>query len=93
MFILICYDISDNRRRYRVERAIANFGVRVQKSVFEANLDEPRFEELRTRVVKLIDQVTDSVRYYVLCRNCINAVETDGTGVPPDPETEVTVVV
>jgi CRISPR-associated endonuclease Cas2 len=34
--IVIAFDVSSDRRRYRVVRALKDYAVRVQKSVFEA---------------------------------------------------------
>lgn len=93
MFLVICYDITDDRRRYHVERAISDYGYRVQKSVFEAHVSENQFVELRHKLFKLINPSEDSVRYYSLCRNCITAVEADGIGAAPDEEEERTIVV
>ena len=31
---LLCYDISDNRERLKVEKLASRFGLRVQKSIF-----------------------------------------------------------
>ena len=93
MFVVICYDISDDRRRYRIEKAISNHAYRVQESVFEAHVAEKDFVELRRRVVKLMDPSLDNVRYYYLCKTCISAVDADGVGLPPDEDEDVTVVV
>ena len=35
MFFLVCFDISDDRIRYRTVKVLKGFGKRVQKSVFE----------------------------------------------------------
>jgi len=31
---LLCYDVSDNRERLKVEKIASRFGLRVQKSIF-----------------------------------------------------------
>lgn len=38
MFVLVIYDISDNRRRASLAKILAGFGYRVQESAFEAML-------------------------------------------------------
>jgi len=35
---LVCFDISDDRMRYRVGKELAHYGLRVQRSVFEITL-------------------------------------------------------
>lgn len=74
MFVVVCYDIPDNRRRSRVGKALEGFGARVQKSVFECDLDHKHIEKLKQKLKKLL-HAEDSVRYYYLCRECLPKVE------------------
>ena len=37
-FVLVCYDIPDDRRRTKVMQTLLDFGRRVQYSVFECDL-------------------------------------------------------
>lgn len=86
MFFLICFDISDDRIRYRVVKLLKGYGVRVQKSVFECgDLTEERFLKLKADIADLVDQTEDSVRFYLLCRGCVRKVEYTGLGEMPDP--------
>lgn len=55
MFVLVCYDISEDRRRLRVGSELENFGCRVQYSVFECHLEEPQLRKLQARLLTLID--------------------------------------
>lgn len=63
---LICYDIVDNRRRNRVAKVLTGYGMRVQKSVFECFLNEPRLKALRQRLKKEIKAAEDQIRIYDL---------------------------
>ncbi len=84
---MICFDISDDRARYRVVKVLKGYGVRVQKSVFEcADLTEKQFVTLKNDLEAIIDQTTDSVRYYRLCRSCLLQVEWSGLGAAPEIE-------
>ncbi len=84
MFYLVCFDISDDRVRYRAVKVLKGFGTRVQKSVFECpDLTEKKFLRLKDRLESLIDFTTDSVRYYRQCRGCLTEVELSGVGEPP----------
>jgi CRISPR-associated protein Cas2 len=84
MFYVIAFDISDNRVRYRVVKVLKGVGTRVQKSVFEcSDLNEQKLLKIQSRVDAMIDHATDTVRYYRLCKACLQEVEWNGTGVPP----------
>jgi CRISPR-associated protein Cas2 len=87
MFYIVCYDISDNRVRYRVVKALKGFGVRIQKSVFECpDLTEKQFLELQEKMEALIDHGVDSVHYFRLCKACLKEVEWTGLGRAPEVE-------
>jgi CRISPR-associated protein Cas2 len=85
MFYLVCFDITDDRIRYRAVKVLKGFGRRVQKSVFECpDLTEKKFLKLKDRLEGLIDFTTDSVRYYRQCRACLVEVELSGSGELPN---------
>lgn len=84
MFYLITFDISDNRDRYRAVKVLKGIGKRVQKSVFEcANINEHGLLKVQERLDKIIDHTSDSVRYYRICKSCIEEVEYCGIGSAP----------
>ena len=84
---VICFDVTDRRRLYLVARELVNFGVRVQKSVFECYLTDQELVELQKRLAKCIDADQDQVRYYFLCNRDVQAAFVDGPGeVTDDPE-------
>ena len=71
MMVLISYDVSTidsaGRTRLRkVAKECQNHAQRVQNSVFEANLDYSTFLKLKDRLLRLIDQEQDSLRFYYL---------------------------
>lgn len=80
MFIVVAYDIEDDRRRLRVADVMENFGVRVQRSVFECHLDPKQLEELTGRISLRIDHEADRVSYYRLCRKDHDRILLDGRG-------------
>ena len=87
MFYLVCFDIVDNRKRYRVVKILKKYGTRVQKSVFECpNLTEKQFLKLKHRIEDSIDATEDNVRYYYLSKNYIRRMEYSGIGEPPHIE-------
>ncbi len=80
MFVVVAYDISDEKRLRRVAKEMENWGERVQKSVFECEMGEKDFRRMRRRLRKLINMKEDSIRYYFLCRTCRGKIEVDGRG-------------
>ena len=69
MFIVVSYDIVDDRRRTRLHRVLKNFGSWVQYSVFECALEPKDFARLQTTVQHVLKR-DDHVRYYRLCEHC-----------------------
>jgi CRISPR-associated protein Cas2 len=87
MFYVVCFDISDDRTRYRVVKVLKGYGYRVQKSVFECpRLTEKKLLTLMDRVGRLIDQTTDTVRFYRQCETCLGSFEHLGLGEAPKRE-------
>lgn len=78
--LLVCYDISDDRRRYRVDKVLSGYGVRVQKSVFECYLGQVERRELEQELRQLIVDEEDSIRLYSLCGKDKKRILIDGTG-------------
>lgn len=74
MFVVVCYDIPDDKRRNRVSQTLKGFGTRIQKSVFECDITQAQLDKLRQKLTKAIKE-GDSLRYYTLCSNCIQKIE------------------
>ena len=92
MFYVICFDISENKVRYRAVKTIKGLGYRVQKSVFEfPDISEKQLLELKDKLEALIDHETDSIRYYRLCQACLPVVEWSGKGNKPVRDTFVVI--
>lgn len=69
MLVLVCYDVNtetkEGRRRLRrVARVCESTGQRVQKSVFECQLDGAKFEALERKLLAEIDPAVDCLRLY-----------------------------
>jgi len=80
MHFIVTYDIENDRRRTKIHKLLQGYGSAVQFSVFECFISEEEYAQLRQRLRKLLDpkHPLDSVRYYVLCRNCVEQVDVDG---------------
>jgi CRISPR-associated protein Cas2 len=70
MQYVICYDISDDRRRSRISSLLLDFGTRVQESVFVAHLDERLFERMHERLGTVVETDWDKVHVFALCAAC-----------------------
>ena len=66
MFYLICYDITNDRRRDRVSRLLEGYGMRVQKSVFECVLTPDQYALLQKRfqTKRYLNPNEDQLRFY-----------------------------
>lgn len=80
MFIVVSYDIVDDRRRTKVFKTLEGFGAHVQYSVFECDLKPEDFERLRKRLKRLIKPKEDQIRYYPLCKSCVERATVEGIG-------------
>ena len=71
MFIVISYDIPDNKRRTKIASVLLDYGgERVQRSVFECYITPRNLERLQQRLQRIYDEESDSIRFYLLCENC-----------------------
>lgn len=69
MLVIVCYDVNtetrEGRKRLRrVAKVCESIGQRVQKSVFECQIDRMQFESLEQRLVAEISMTDDSLRFY-----------------------------
>jgi CRISPR-associated protein Cas2 len=91
MLLVVAYDISDDRCRLRVYKALKNFGRPVQYSTFECLVDPPQFVRLRGIVEKHLDAQVDQIAYYTVCEVCRDRIEVL-SGTPPLREQRLIVV-
>lgn len=82
---VIAYDIPDDRRRTKVHKILLGFGKWTQYSLFECFLSRKELVLLRSKLAEHLVEREDSVRFYPLCANCVERVETVG-GAPPVEE-------
>jgi CRISPR-associated protein Cas2 len=71
MLVLVSYDVSTTdpggpKRLHRVAKLCQNYGQRVQYSVFECIVDPAQWAVLKNRLIDLINQELDSLRFYYL---------------------------
>ena len=70
MIYIVAYDISTNKRRTRVAKALQSWGYRIQESVFQLRLDAAGLNAMRARLAALINEAEDVVHIYPLCSTC-----------------------
>jgi CRISPR-associated protein Cas2 len=90
-FVVVVYDISNDRRRTKLHDVLLDYGRPVQYSVFECLLDDEGLARMKRAVRKVIRPRVDRVRYYYLCQGCLDKVEIT-SGVEVLSEQEVIVV-
>lgn len=71
MIVVITYDVNTETglgqaRLRKIAKVCKNYGQRVQNSVFECMVDTTQLKQLQIKLEKIMDQKTDSIRYYNL---------------------------
>ena len=89
MLMLVSYDVSTvtpagRQRLRRIAKACEGWGVRVQNSVFECNLDWGQWVALKAKLESICDPECDSLRYYNLGNHYQEKVVHFGAKVVPD---------
>jgi len=80
MFVVISYDIEDDKKRFKVAQILENYGTRVQYSVFECIINEQQLKEIKEKTKNIIDKEKDSIRFYIICEGCLKKIEIIGIG-------------
>jgi len=72
MNYLITYDISNDKRRTKLSDLLDKYGIRVNYSVYECELNQTKLDKLlfEIELKKLINKKYDSFRFYHICKNC-----------------------
>jgi CRISPR-associated protein Cas2 len=80
MMVLVTYDIDYNetssaKRLRKIAKTCENYGQRVQKSVFEMDIDPAQFAKVKDTLLKIMDNEKDSIRFYLLGSNWKRRIE------------------
>ncbi len=83
MLVVVSYDVATvdapgRRRLQRIAKACQSYGERVQKSVFECDVDQAQWAKLKHRLLEEFDPAEDSLRFYFLGSNWARRVEHRG---------------
>lgn len=60
---LVCYDICDEKRLRRVAEICGDFGIRLQYSVFECDLNAGERTQMEVKLIEVINQEVDQVLF------------------------------
>lgn len=71
MKILICYDVADDKRRRRLVKYLEKIAIRIQYSVFLADITERQIKQMNEYAEKILDKEENDKFYY------FNAANTD----------------
>ncbi len=77
---MVCYDISNPKRLQKTAKIIENYGIRVQYSFFQCDMPKKKMNEMKNKVINVIDEKKDSFFIYPLCEDCTRNAEVDGKG-------------
>ena len=91
MFVVVSYDVVDDRKRTKIAKAMKSYGERVQKSVFECRIDDQQFIRMKKTLESIMDMNEDSVRFYFLCKGCVDRIEISGWGTVTEDESLIIV--
>ena len=80
MLVLITYDVNTEdaagRKRLRqIAKKCVDYGQRVQNSVFECELAPAQLVDIRNKLLKIIDNESDSLRIYHMGSNWHHKIE------------------
>lgn len=90
MLVLVTYDVGVTavggiRRLRRISKICLDYGIRVQNSVFECEVDPAQYTMLKRELLEVYDSEEDSLRFYSLGKRGRQRVEHFGAKPTDDP--------
>ena len=97
MLVLVTYDVSvttsEGRRRLRtIAKICLDYGMRVQNSVFECEVEPSQYAVLKDQLMSIYDPEEDSLRFYLLGKKGRQRVEHFGTKPVGDPNADPLII-
>ena len=86
MLLVISYDITDDNKRNHLAKKLRDFGRRVQKSVFEADVTDKELKQLDKVLTEFKLADAESIRLYRICQACKGLIKIWGTGTVTEDE-------
>lgn len=81
-YFIISYDIANKKRLAKIARYSEKYLNRVLYSVFEGELTDVQFAQLKSEVDKVLVLDEDSVFFIKLCAECVENIHIQGSKVP-----------
>lgn len=78
MLRLVAYDVANARRLRKVSEVCKDYGLRIEYSVFECDLEEQVFQTFWSRLLELIDPEEDRLISYRICAGCVADIRSAG---------------
>jgi CRISPR-associated protein Cas2 len=80
MLVVVSYDVCTEdragaRRLRRIAKVCKDYGQRVQFSVFECVVDPAQWTLMKQKLIEIMDEEKDSLRFYFMGANWKNRVE------------------
>jgi len=89
-FLVVAYDISDDKRRNKIAKTLEKYGLRCNESVFECVLTDAGINKLKLKIEKLVNEKEDCILYYYLCKPCV--LKRENIGYRPEFHEEIIVI-
>ncbi len=89
-FIVVAYDISDDKRRNKIAKILEKYGLRCNESVFECVLTDSNIAKLKSKLENFVHDKEDSLLLYYLCKPCV--LKRENIGYRPDFHQEIVVI-
>lgn len=88
VFVLIIYDIVSNKKRVQLSKYLQGFGFRIQKSAFEALIQEKVYQKMIAGLERFVTE-EDNIRVYKI----IGKGQVKNFGKQIQNETEETIII
>ena len=90
MLVLVTYDVNvttraGEKRLRHIAKVCLDYGVRVQNSVFECEVDPAQWVQLKAELLRIYDPSQDSLRFYMLGKRGVDKVEHYGAKPTQNP--------
>jgi CRISPR-associated protein Cas2 len=70
MIVIVAYDVSDDDQRARLAAFLSHYGVRLQKSVFECEVDDDGLAAILATAADLLNLNHDTLHVFRQCHTC-----------------------
>ena len=80
MMYFVSYDIANQKRLVKIAKTLENYGIRVQFSFFQCEMEKEQFECLKRSLLSIINMKEDSLFFYPICEDCLKNTSSIGKG-------------